>query len=290
MKKHQTYIKQPMKTHSRKTNQQKNYNIYKPVRTRNFALEVKKPMKTHKKINTKLLSTLLILLMITPALFTALSTIPVPVYASTGAPKLGVIDTRTSSVTNVTIANYDVSLQLDNAIATKVDGYPVNPAKAKYFTIIFYFNSSLVTFSGAQFYLYLSKDGLSQISSSDVQYAGPFNVADLDASYPKNVTVSTPLGSRTFTIGTITLTYPSPFRGTYKVLVGPISAFVSKDYKFIKVFDGQHNSCCSLNTVSKYFTINVHNTIIRRCRNTSHSKRCSISSKYSSRIKLYSRK
>jgi len=141
MKKHQTYIKQPMKTHSRKTNQQKNYNIYKPVRTRNFALEVKKPMKTHKKINTKLLSTLLILLMITPALFTALSTIPVPVYASTGAPKLGVIDTRTSLVVlhNVTIANYNVSLQLDNAIATKVDGKPLTTAK--YFTIIFYFNS-----------------------------------------------------------------------------------------------------------------------------------------------------
>jgi len=44
---------------------------------------------------------------------------------------------------------------------------------------------------------------------------------------------------------------PSPFRGTYKVLVGPISAFVSKDYKFIKVFDGSTTAVAvSIQTVN----------------------------------------
>jgi len=52
-------------------------------------------------------------------------------------------------------------------------------------TINLYFGG--VTFSGGQFYLLLSKDGFSQVSSGDVQYSPTFDVADLRASAVKTV-------------------------------------------------------------------------------------------------------
>jgi len=203
-------------------------------------------MKTHKKITSQLLTTLLILIMITPTLFTFLSTIPTPVYASVGAPKLGVSDAP-KSIVSFQIATYNVSLQLDNINATKIDGKTLT-LSPPHFTIFFgdYNVTSkntttwYVTFLGAQFSLYISKDGYSQISPDDKLYAGPFNVADLRTGN-KSVTVNTPLGPRTFYIGNITISSKPNYKAYY-VLVGPISASVPKDYKFIKVFDGSTTS------------------------------------------------
>ncbi|MEM3832331.1 MAG: hypothetical protein QW128_01855 [Thermoprotei archaeon] len=194
-------------------------------------------MKTNKKITSQILTTLLILITILPALSTTLSKIPVPVYASTGAPLLGVVNNTSSfpslTISNVTIASFNVSLKLDSITADKVDNKPLT--KAKYFAIIFYRNTSLVTFSGAQFSLVISKDGYSQLSSDDKVYAGPFNVADLNTN--KTIIVNTPLGSEKF------YTYYGTVSGTtYKLLIGPISIFVSKDYKYIKIFDGSSTS------------------------------------------------
>jgi len=225
MKKHQTYIKQPMKTHSRKTNQQKNYNIYKPVRTINFALEVKKPMKTHKKINTKLLSTLLILLMITPALFTTLSTIPV--YASTGQPKLASVN-NIASPTTVNVASANVTVQAGTASVSAVDK---DTTKGGYFAIVFGVKSTTgpswyVTFSGSQFQLYISPDGFSYINkTTDIQFGPVFNVVDLTGTYKQ-------VGTTGYYIGNATTT-------GYYIVAGPIPINISQDYKYIKIFDGQ---------------------------------------------------
>ncbi|MEM3638037.1 MAG: hypothetical protein QXX17_02405 [Conexivisphaerales archaeon] len=74
-----------------------------------------------------------------------------------------------------------VSLPGGSSIVSLVDGLAptVSPA-------FFAINFTGITFQAAQFYLLLSTNGLAQRSAGDIQFAGPFNVADL-SSAPKNV-------------------------------------------------------------------------------------------------------
>jgi len=96
-------------------------------------------------------------------------------------------------------------------------------------------NMSGVSFSGSQFYLYLSTNGLSQISSSDIEYAGPFNVASLTGA-PTNVTSAVGTMAN-YTIGTVTYATGSG-KGTYQSLIGPIPGGLPGGTYYIKVFDG----------------------------------------------------
>jgi len=106
-----------------------------------------------------------------------------------------------------------------------------------YLTIVFAVNGSwIVSFDGAQFDLYMSKDGYSAISPGDVKYAGPFYVMDFYRKGLKRVTIANPYlkgGKADFYIGNITV-------GTtfYYVVIGPIPFDITGDYKYIKVFDG----------------------------------------------------
>jgi hypothetical protein len=98
------------------------------------------------------------------------------------------------------------------------------------------YNLTGVTFSGSQFFLYISTNGLSEIclgpnnpagcTSADFEFAGPFNVADL-SSPPKIL-------SNGFSIG--------KFNSTTVALEGPIPRNLSAGNYYIKFFDGTSTS------------------------------------------------
>ncbi len=117
-----------------------------------------------------------------------------------------------------------------------IDGITLSNYTNEWFAIVFKINSTwLVTFSGSQFDLYISKDGYSSISSTDIKYAGPFYVADLTGA-PKKITIKNPYlknGEADFYIGTY-------YNGTtaYSLLIGPIPFDITAEYHFIKIYDG----------------------------------------------------
>jgi hypothetical protein len=104
------------------------------------------------------------------------------VEASTAQPSLFVTSKQLSISSNgYQDSAYTISLPGGSEIVSLVDNHPpaVSPA---YFAI----NFTGITFQAAQFYLLLSSNGLAQKSPGDIQFAGPFNVADL-SSAPKLV-------------------------------------------------------------------------------------------------------
>lgn len=98
------------------------------------------------------------------------------------------------------------------------------------------YNLTGVTFSGSQFFLYISLNGLSEIclgpnnpagcTSADFQFAGPFNVADLSGS-PKVL-------ANGFSIGKL--------NATTIALEGPIPTNLSAGNYYVKFFDGTSTS------------------------------------------------
>lgn len=181
-----------------------------------------------------------------------------PVYASTGAPKLGAAYTTptptfpTTSGFNVTIATTSVNVTAGTASVTAVD--TTANSTLEYFAILFNINgTNLVTFSGSQFLLYFSTNGFSQIGSGDIEYAGPFNVAQLQSAYtnytiPVNSSYFT-TSSATFGVGTATVY--TPHKSTAELIVGPIPLKISSEYKYIKIFDGSTTSVAvSIQTVN----------------------------------------
>jgi len=156
-----------------------------------------------------------------------------PVSASTGHPKLAVVDDP-DTPTTITVATMDVSIPAGTWDVYEVNGIAIPPG---YFAIVFYESGWLVTFSGAQFDLYMSQDGYSQLSTNDKEYAKGFSVADLESEPLKKVTVSHSAlkgGKADFYIGKF------DFGGkNYKILVGPIIFDdVTVNYKYIKIYDG----------------------------------------------------
>jgi hypothetical protein len=162
----------------------------------------------------------------------------VVVKASTGHPMLAAVGPSLGYIEWIRIANFNISVPAGSMNVYAVDGEEVTG----YFAIVFYAEDSwLVTFSGAQFDLYMSKDGYSHISPGDKAYATGFSVADLDATPLKKVTVKNPNlkeGKADFYIGKVTID-----NTVYKILVGPIMFDdVTPEYKFIKIFDGDMTS------------------------------------------------
>jgi len=164
-----------------------------------------------------------------------------PVYASTGHPELGAVNPdifyNNATTSNVVVSSQSVSIKAGADMVNEVDGN--STWSGYYFAIIFKIGSTnLVTFSGSQFDLFISKDGYSAISSSDIKYASGFSVSALSASGLKEVTIDNPYlknGEADFWIGTIT---DNSTGVTYAVLIGPIPYRISADYKYIKIFDG----------------------------------------------------
>ena len=170
--------------------------------------------------------TLLILTILALGLLTT-----VPIQASTGHPVLGAVNSRTSP-NAIVLAGSNVSLKAGSDEVSKIDG----STASGYLAIVFAVDTTnLVTFSGSQFDLYISKDGYSAISPDDKKYASGFLVSDLNGDI-KKVTKSNPLlkgGEADFYIGKF-----SDGTHEYKVLIGPIPFDITPDYKYIKIFDG----------------------------------------------------
>jgi len=178
---------------------------------------------------------IVLMLILLTSVIIPFSSIP-NVLAPIGAPRLAGID----PAVNMLLANSSVALQAGEQQLSLVDS---SSAAGYSLALLFsYGNTTLVTFSGGQFSLYLSKDGYGTISPSDVLYGSGFAVSTLSSLYPISVTKfsqSLKNGSAAFQLGTGTFFDVSAGANvTCKVLVGPIPVNVSSDYKFIKVYDG----------------------------------------------------
>src|SRR4030067_479769 len=100
---------------------------------------------------------------------------------------------------------------------------PITPVPAGA-NISLYFGT-VVTFSGSQFYLLLSQDGLSQVSTGDIRYTPLFNVASVGSATVSQVTdaVNFPGGAWTLGDGWVN---------------GSIPLNIAGGAYFIKAFDG----------------------------------------------------
>jgi hypothetical protein len=147
-----------------------------------------------------------------------------PVYGSSGNPTLGVTNAEATQPTTFTPASSFVTVTAGSDSAT------TDTSVSGYFAIEFgtFGGPQLVTFSGTQFTLYFSKDGLSQISPGDIEYSGPtpFNVADLMSNTWRAVSET----NGTFYIGQTT--------SGVEAVVGPVPLAASPAYKYVKIFDG----------------------------------------------------
>ncbi len=195
--------------------------------------------------NSRLASILILAILIGSVLGVALVNVA-PVYASTGAPKLASVN-NAAAPTAITVATTSVNVTAGTSTVTAVDAV----AQAGYFALVFAAGATTyVTFSGSQFLLYFSTNGFSQISSGDVEYAGPFSVSQLQGAYqaytiPVNSSYFT-TSSATFYVGTVTISGIS-----YQLIVGPIPLKVSSAYKYVKIFDGSTTSVAvSIQTVN----------------------------------------
>jgi hypothetical protein len=161
-------------------------------------------------------------------------TFAAPVSASTGHPAIGTYN----GSGNFIIATTSVNVTAGDMIVEAIDG--ASAPFVGYLTIVFAINSTLlVDFSGAQFDLYMSKNGYSNLTADDVLYASGFSVSDLSLAYGLATGISTyRMGSMDdFYIGTVTNT-TAEGTTSYKVLSGPIPFDITNDYQFIKIFDG----------------------------------------------------
>ncbi len=165
-------------------------------------------------------------------------TFAVPVKASTGAPYLGAIDEGY----NLHVGVSEVHIQAGQSYVDSVDSIDLSSGNWT-FTIIFEYNGTkYVDFSGAQFDLYMSKNGYSNITEDDLLYASEFSVTMLDLAYPQSVVKTNSRllgGSATFSLGAIDL-YDMGIGQTVnaKILTGPIPYDITPDYQYIKVWDG----------------------------------------------------
>ncbi|MEM0288121.1 MAG: hypothetical protein QXG05_08155 [Nitrososphaerota archaeon] len=155
-------------------------------------------------------------------------------FAASGNPKIGALSTTYPY--KFTSASFNVSVPAGTDTVVNVD--KASPPVTGLFDI----NFTGVTFTGGQFFLYVSKNGLSQLSSSDVNYSGPFPVAQLQTIVHTagqgplhgwfNVTVSNPNlpgGKAKFSLGNDSI-------------VGPAPTNIAGGSYYIKVFDGSSTS------------------------------------------------
>jgi hypothetical protein len=149
-----------------------------------------------------------------------------------GNTQLGGLSLATNSTGDLSSSNISVAAGSLNVSA--VDGVPV---AGEGLVIIFAYNgSNLVTFSGAQFNLYMSRDGYASVSPGDIPYATGFNVNYLDLPFPMAIPISNPFlpnGRASFYLGTGTINGVSA-----EMIMGPIPLNLTQDYRYIKIYDG----------------------------------------------------
>jgi len=193
--------------------------------------------------NKRMYSIALLAIIVVSLIPLALLTIPVVETARGNPPLAGIniiLAPGVTEGTDIIIATYNVSIKAGEVNVSKIDGIDVI---SYYFAIVFAINDTwIVSFDGAWFDLYMSKDGYSALSPDDIKYAGPFYVVDLVTYGLKKVTFVNPYlkgGKADFYIGKITVGNTN-----YSVVIGPIPFDITAEYKYIKVFDGLA-SCCN---------------------------------------------
>ncbi len=138
------------------------------------------------------------------------------------------------------IASSNESVIAGSSLVTSKDGVALSPAG------VFAIDLAGVTFSGAQFQLYMSTNGFADIGTNDVQYGPTFNTADFSNTTDawKAVSGSVGLGkTETFYIGST--------RSGVPVVAGPIAIAISGSYHFVKIYDGSTGAVAStLGTVN----------------------------------------
>ena len=155
----------------------------------------------------------------------------VPAFGSTGHASLDAVNSLyVEHITAVQAATTSVGVYAGTSTVAQVDGTTptVSPA---YLAI----NLTGITFSGAQFDIYLSPNGFSQINTTtDILVAGAFAVSAVTAT-PTNVTAT--VGSETgknYSIGA--------YNPTTSLIEGPMPTNIPGGHYFIKIYDGSSSS------------------------------------------------
>jgi hypothetical protein len=192
-------------------------------------------MYMHSNVYTKKTSSVLLLSLLLVSALVMLVPIAVVHATITGTPVLGVANkSGTPAPTAFTPATTSVDVIAGTSsvgpIATGCDG-----GVCAYTPSFFGINFNGVTFSGAQFYLYLSTNGFANVNTSgstpDIRYAGPFSASALTgAGALVAVGLATGIVGDNYWIG-------SPGAGE-DLVVGPIPVEISTAYQYVKVYDG----------------------------------------------------
>ncbi len=204
-----------------------------------------KIMYTHSNAYERKLSTSTLLTLLVVSAIITLVPIGVVHGIAGGAPKLGVLSQTGSdaapTITAATVATGFVNGTAGN-IGAKTD--PASGSVSGNLTVFFSVGGiDLVTFSGAQFNLMLSKDGFSLLSPSDIKYAGPFLVSALATPL-----IGTVEPNGTYYVGTTNvLGVCTP---GCKVVEGPLPINFAAGYKFIKVWDGSSVAALQFITIA----------------------------------------
>ncbi len=154
-----------------------------------------------------------------------------PVYGSTGHPAVGYVTTQ-ATLTGFTASTNYVNVSAGSAVSGNDCGatFPASCAGGVQGYLALDFAG--VTFSGSQFALYLSRDGLSQISAGDIPFAGGLTDNHL---FSTSQLAAGPVTTVVEKNGTFYL-------GNTNLMSGPIPADVPSNYKYIKIFDGTTTS------------------------------------------------
>ncbi len=194
-------------------------------------MNTRKSITNVRKLST---STLLILLLISGLV--ALLPVSVVYGIASGAPKLGVV-TQTGPNNAPSITNAYVSTTYTNGTAGNIGAETDTSHVGNLTLFVTDDGTTFVSFSGAQFYLYLSKNGLSCPGPGpcpgDIRYAGPFLVTAL-ATPLKGYTEE----NGTYYIGTASTGSGDCSTSNCEIIEGPLPINIAAGYSFIKVYDG----------------------------------------------------
>ncbi|MDG6976013.1 MAG: hypothetical protein JRN27_07985 [Nitrososphaerota archaeon] len=171
------------------------------------------------------------LILVFSALLPAVST--GTIHASTGNAQIGDVNSVPRPST-LNIASSNESVIAGTSLVISNDGVALSPAG------VFAIDLAGVTFSGAQFQLYMSTNGFASIGTNDVQYGPTFNTADFSNTTDAWKAVSGSIGlgkTETFYIGST--------RSGVPVVAGPIAIAISSSYQFVKIYDGSTGAVAS---------------------------------------------
>jgi hypothetical protein len=196
-------------------------------------------MYTHSNVYTKKTSSILLLSLLLLSALTFLIPVGVVHATITGTPVLGVAnhdDSPPGSVAPTAFTAVTTSVDViagTDIVASSPAGHACDGGACAYSPAYFAINFNGVTFSGAQFYLYMSTNGFANVNTTagDIKFAGPFSASDLTGAGKYQVQgIGGGITGASYWIGS-----PAAMED---LIVGPIPVLISSAYTYIKVYDG----------------------------------------------------